>query len=300
MDRIERRTFLRRLGAAGVGLAPVLMAAARPAAGRYTTGPVSDFRLGAVWPGDDPDLDGIRLGASEAGHAARLFGTTFVLHEAAGGGAQAGEAAERLIRDHGVLAIVGGAAADAADAIAAAAAAHAVVFVNIGVPRERLVQACDPWTFHVHASDAMRRHALAVAGDVPAGARVAGWHASLERFGAGQVNDRFRRAYGRELSETGWNGWIAVKLLFDAAQRGGTESAGALAEYLVSGRALFDGHKGLQLSFQPGSRQLRQPLYIVAGDGVIMQVPDASALGDMTHAELLDSVAGGQEAACTG
>jgi ABC-type branched-subunit amino acid transport system substrate-binding protein len=300
MNRIERRVFLRRLGAAGVWLAPALIAAGRPAAGRKPAGPASDLRLGAVWPAGDRDMDGIRLGASEAAHAARLFGTTFVLHEAEGEGVHAGEAAERLIRDHGVLAIVGGATVDAADAIGTAAAARDVVFVNIGVPRERLMHACSPWTFHVHTSDAMRRHALAAAGDVPAGARATGWHASLERFGAGQVNDRFRRAYASDLSETGWNGWIAVKLLFDAAQRAGTESAAVLADYLVSGRALFDGHKGLQLSFQPDTRQLRQPLFIVAGDRVIAQVPEMSALGNMTHAELLDSVAGGQEAACAG
>jgi ABC-type branched-subunit amino acid transport system substrate-binding protein len=306
MNRIERRAFLRRLGAAGVWLTPVLIAAGRPAAGRpaagrNTGGLASDLRLGAVWPAGGRDLDGIRLGASEAAHAARLFGTTFVLHEAEGEGVQAGEAAARLIRDHGVRAIVGGATAEAADAMATAAAAHHVVFMNIGVPRENLTQACNPWTFHVSASDGMRQHALAAVRDAPGDARATGWHASLERFGAGQVNDRFRRAYGSELSETGWNGWIAVKLLFDAAQRAGAESAAALAEYLVSGRALFDGHKGLQLSFHPVTRQLRQPLYIVAGDRVIAQTPAASALGDMTHAQLLDSVAGGQEAAaCAG
>ncbi|HSJ05338.1 MAG TPA: ABC transporter substrate-binding protein [Longimicrobiales bacterium] len=299
MNRIERRTFLRRLGAVGIWLPPALIAAGR-ASGRTASGTLVRVRLGAVWPAGDPDLDGIRLGADEAGHAARLFGTAFVLHQAEGDGTRAGEAAERLIRDHDVLGIVGGATAVAADAIAAAAAAHDAVFLNVGTPREQLMQACSPGTFHINASEAMRRHALGTVRDSPAGAYATGWHPSLERFGAGQVNDRFRRAFGRDLSENGWYGWIAVKLLFDAAQRAGTESASELAEYLVSGRALFDGHKGLQLSFHPDTRQLRQPLYIVAGDRVIAQVPEASALGDMTHAELLDSVAGGKEATCAG
>ena len=90
------------------------------------------------------------------------------------------------------------------------------------------------------------------------GTQVVLWHESLERFGAEQLNDRFRAATGQPMSSDGWLGWFAMKALAEAALRSRSVAPGALIDYLA--RAQFDGHKGLPLTFD-ARRRLRQPLY---------------------------------------
>lgn len=258
------------------------------------------LRVGVIWPTEDAALMGVRLGAAEAAHAARLMRSEFILHEAVVTEGDTTAAGADLIREAGVHALVGGASPAAADALVAAAAANGVLFINIGVPIEALTQRCSPLVFHVHASEAMRRDALEAApADSPPGARVLAWHPGLTRYGAAQVNERFERASGTPMTEPAWNGWLAVKILFDAVQRTGSAAAAAVAAHLRSERTLFDGHKGVQLSFRPQTQQLRQPLYVVAGDRVHAEVPSRPRGGALTHTQLLDTigVAGGDSCA---
>ena len=45
------------------------------------------------------------------------------------------------------------------------------------------------------------------------------WHASLERYGAGELNERYARRFGRRMSSTAWCGWAATKAVVEAALR---------------------------------------------------------------------------------
>jgi hypothetical protein len=90
--------------------------------------------------------------------------------------------------------------------------------------------------------------------------RVA-WHSSFERYGAGQLNERFERRHGRPMTGPAWAGWVAVKALIEAALRTSPGSTPELAEALGSLR--FDGHKGRALYFDE-NRVLVHPFYSVA------------------------------------
>lgn len=283
---IGRRVFLR--GAAAAGLA---LMADRTAFAIDRTGRAAELRIGVVWPAEDATLLGVRLGTDEAAHAARLLRSEFAVHEAVAADADTAAAAAWLVREVGVNVLVGGGAPAAADLLMATAAAGDALFVNIGVPVEALRQRCGARAFHVYASDAMRRDALAAAPpDTPSDASVLAWHPALTRYGAGQINERFERATGSPMTEPAWNGWLAIKILFEAAQRVGSTAAADLAAHLAAEHALFDGHKGVQLSFRPHTHQLRQPLYIVVDDGVHAEVPSRTRAGDLTHAQLLDTI----------
>jgi len=89
------------------------------------------------------------------------------------------------------------------------------------------------------------------------------WHHELERYGAAQLNQRFRERFGAPLGPRGWAGWLAVKILWEAAARARTTAAPALVRHLEKGTTFFDGHKGRPLSFRPWDHQLRQPLYLL-------------------------------------
>jgi hypothetical protein len=107
---------------------------------------------------------------------------------------------------------------------------------------------------------------LLPASELIRGKRYALWHASLERFGASQLNDRFKAAH-ITIDDQAWLGWFAVKLLWEAGVRG------------KDPRALsYDGHKGMALRFNP-SGILMQPLYVLSADGtaVVEEIrPDAA------------------------
>lgn len=91
------------------------------------------------------------------------------------------------------------------------------------------------------------------------------WDARLARFGASELNERFDRAKLTPMTEAAYLGWIAVKALVEAELRRtpGQSHCQALE------RLRFDGHKGRPLFFDPATRTLAQPLYIVK-DGKIV------------------------------
>ncbi len=89
------------------------------------------------------------------------------------------------------------------------------------------------------------------------------WHHKLFRYGAEQLNGRFRDRSNRPLEAWGWASWIAVKILAETVLRAGTADAGELVRFLEKESAQFDGHKGKRLSFRSWDHQLRQPLYLV-------------------------------------
>jgi ABC-type branched-subunit amino acid transport system substrate-binding protein len=256
-----------------------------------------ELRVGLVLAPGDAALRGARLGGREAERTAALLGGSVTVHEALAAAGTSGLAARQLIARHRVHAIVGGSTAADAEALAAMAAGSETLFMNVGVARETLRNACGPLVFHIAPGSGMRAAAARAAG-APPDARAVSWHPALERFGAAQVSDRYNAAFGEPMAERAWEGWIAMKIIFDATQRAADTGARELAAYLVSRRAVFDGHKGMQLSFHPSTHQLRQPLYIVRGDEVIAEVPVLRGAADVPHAELLDSLDPGGGDAC--
>jgi ABC-type branched-subunit amino acid transport system substrate-binding protein len=92
------------------------------------------------------------------------------------------------------------------------------------------------------------------------------WSSSLERFGAAQLNERYRKRFGVEMDEDAWAGWLAIKVLLDAVLRKGTADPCTLERALIAGER-FDGHKGVPLFFDPLSRELVQPLFALRTSG---------------------------------
>ncbi|HYC52866.1 MAG TPA: ABC transporter substrate-binding protein, partial [Gemmatimonadaceae bacterium] len=95
--------------------------------------------------------------------------------------------------------------------------------------------------------------------DPAGGVAIVEWFGQLERFGAAQLNDRFRAAYRHDMTADAWLGWISVKMVLDSAMRAKSNDPAALLAYLRKPDARFDGHKGVPLYFRDGL--LVQPMY---------------------------------------
>jgi ABC transporter substrate binding protein (PQQ-dependent alcohol dehydrogenase system) len=96
---------------------------------------------------------------------------------------------------------------------------------------------------------------------VKSGIWPADWHPELVRFGAEQLNQRFRARFGQPMDGPAWAGWAAVKALAELALRNPGIPRAELPARLEALR--FDGHKGNPLSFAPGDHHLRQPVHLI-------------------------------------
>jgi len=118
------------------------------------------------------------------------------------------------------------------------------------------------------------RTALArpVVGD--GGLAALAWAPNFERFGAPQLARRFQRAHARSMTAHDWAAWMAGKAIVQAAlARGPKAGAAALQSALAAADFELDGFKGTTLSFRPWDRQLRQPMLLADGLGVIGLAP---------------------------
>jgi hypothetical protein len=143
-------------------------------------------------------------------------------------------------------------------------------FPQLSVPVVSLGEGGARCVFAVGLSASERADAIAkwrqAHGGAPPALEAAEWHPSLTKFGASELNDRFLRRTGKPMTPAAWRGWFAVKALAEAALRSPDLDCDAFA------RVRIDGHKGRVLSFDPATRRLLQPIYIVSTGAVIGEI----------------------------
>lgn len=169
-------------------------------------------------------------------------------------------------------ALVGGFAEEDCRALAAVAERTRTLFLSVG---------CEDTSPRADQCGAMTFHLAPPRGLADAG--FTAWHGALVRYGAAQLNDRYRGRFGAEMDGAAWTGWFAVKLALEAALRARTVEPEGMRSFLESSRAQFDGHKGRALRFDVRTRRLWQPAYRASAgsvEEVVPPVPSASVCGE--------------------
>ena len=115
-----------------------------------------------------------------------------------------------------------------------------------------------------------------VVGD--AGLMAEAWAPHFERFGAPQLARRFSRATNRAMTGPDWAAYMAMKAVLQAALEQAVSnttapSASQILKALARADFTLDGFKGVRLSFRAWDRQLRQPLLMTDGVGVVGTAP---------------------------
>ena len=246
--------------------------------GALVIGYVGDTMRGDGWRG-------AQLGGLEAQRAAQLIGRDLEVYlEPVSDSAGAHAAAVRLA-DRGASVIVGGHDEPTCRTLMRLADSLDVLFLNAGCSADALRGTASRNTFHVQASDAQRRSSDGVGVAVRPETRVV-WHGGLGRYGAAQLNRRFLERFGTAPGDDAWAAWMSMKIAWESAQQRRSRAPSVVREHLLSG-AEFDGHKGQPLTFDPATRQLRQPLFnapagstagAVAADPRVVAVEGAEAL----------------------
>jgi ABC-type branched-subunit amino acid transport system substrate-binding protein len=102
-----------------------------------------------------------------------------------------------------------------------------------------------------------------------AGHRISSWEATLDAYGARELNARYRATYGEPMDASAWAVYQGVKMLYDSAFFGGSYDPADVVAYLGSDQAVFDVWKGIGTTFRPWDGQLRQSLYLSKIDASI-------------------------------
>lgn len=222
----------------------------------------------------DPDgalARGARMGAEEMERTASLLGRRFVLREVKVSTAAAAEEAIAPLREArggALFALLDMDEAPACDIAGALDSLGRAVILNARVVNARCTV---PWLLLRVPS--RERARLIAAYDRGGGLLVDEWHASLRRFGASELNERYKRRTQQPMDGDAWTGWFAVKVAAESALRLTRPDRAAL----VGARApSFDGHKGSPLRFD-SSGVLQQPMYLIDPSGtegrVIKEIP---------------------------
>lgn len=252
----NRREFVTRLGGTALGLAvlPPWWPDARSAAiAVIGAGGESGYGRGAV------------LGLEEAARSAELLRRPLALLRVPvpDGGREA--EVVRDLRARGIAGLVSGGSGPDHEAMESAAVDEGLVLLDAravrpdGGEREGVYRTGLPSFAYDRA---LRAFADTAGSD---GARAVLWHERLFRYGAEQLNERYRRRFGTGMDSDAWAAWMAVKALAEASLRAAGDRP-PLTEALGGRRARFDGHKGAPLSFSAPGGTLAQPLYVVYGD----------------------------------
>ena len=99
------------------------------------------------------------------------------------------------------------------------------------------------------------------------------WHPQWERNGGPQISRRFQKLAKRPMQSQDWAAWIAVKAIAAVVAENPKADIGKQLKQLRAGEVVVDGNKGPGLTFRAWDGQLRQPIMLGHGDGVVGLAP---------------------------
>ena len=104
------------------------------------------------------------------------------------------------------------------------------------------------------------------------------WHRSHEQWGGTQVQRRFKKFSGRDMTERDYTAWAAARSIGEAVTRTKTADAAALKEFLLSEKFKLAAFKGEALTFRSWNQQMRQPILLAAPRSLVSVSPQPGFL----------------------
>lgn len=99
------------------------------------------------------------------------------------------------------------------------------------------------------------------------------WHPHWERNGGPQVARRFAKHAQRPMRSHDWAAWMAVKTVVALGLERPKATVAQQVAALRAAEVFVDGAKGPRLSYRAWDGQLRQPILLAHGDGVVGKAP---------------------------
>lgn len=106
-----------------------------------------------------------------------------------------------------------------------------------------------------------------------AGLTPTGWNDKIRGWGAAQIQDRFVKINGRPMDAYDYAAFMAVRALGEAVTRSRSTDPETVSKALMEPTFAIGGYKGAKATFRPWNRQMRQPIALAHGEGVVAFAP---------------------------
>jgi ABC transporter substrate binding protein (PQQ-dependent alcohol dehydrogenase system) len=113
------------------------------------------------------------------------------------------------------------------------------------------------------------------------------WDASLDQWGAIQLQDRFMRLFSRRMTALDMQAWTAVRMIGEAATRTNSADAKSLFGYMKGPDFAVAAFKGRKLTVRDWDLQLRQPILLADGRVIVSVSPQEGFLHQFSELDTL-------------
>jgi ABC transporter substrate binding protein (PQQ-dependent alcohol dehydrogenase system) len=120
-----------------------------------------------------------------------------------------------------------------------------------------------------------------------AGLVPSSWHPASEQWGGSQIQNRFFKATGRRMLSKDMQAWTAVRILGEAVTRSKGNDPKQVENFIKADDFSIAAFKGQKLSFRTWNWQLRQPIIIGDGHGVVSTSPQEGFLHQFSELDTL-------------
>jgi ABC transporter substrate binding protein (PQQ-dependent alcohol dehydrogenase system) len=120
-----------------------------------------------------------------------------------------------------------------------------------------------------------------------AGLRPVTWDSASESWGGAQLHSRFIRMAHRRMTELDMQAWTACRMIGEAASRAASTDPAKIMQDLRSKDFGVAAYKGQKLTLREWDWQLRQPILLSDGRGVVSVSPQSGFLHQVTALDTL-------------
>jgi ABC transporter substrate binding protein (PQQ-dependent alcohol dehydrogenase system) len=113
------------------------------------------------------------------------------------------------------------------------------------------------------------------------------WHRTHEQWGAAQLQSRFLKTFGRQMTPLDYQVWASSRAIAEAATRTKSTDFNAIKDYMLSGNFELAGFKGQKLTFRSWDRQLRQPILLAGPKAMVSVSPQQGFLHPISQLDTL-------------
>jgi ABC transporter substrate binding protein (PQQ-dependent alcohol dehydrogenase system) len=113
------------------------------------------------------------------------------------------------------------------------------------------------------------------------------WDASLDQWGAIQLQNRFQRKFSRHMTALDMQAWTAVRMIGEAVDRVRSADTKTIFDYIKGPDFALAAFKGRKLTVRDWDLQLRQPILLADGRTVVSVSPQEGFLHQFSELDTL-------------
>lgn len=113
------------------------------------------------------------------------------------------------------------------------------------------------------------------------------WHRTHERWGAAQMQNRFRREVGRWMTSIDYAAWVAVRSVGESVTQVNSTDFDKIVSYMLSPEFSLAAYKGIKVTYRPWNGQLRQRILLAVPRSMVSVSPQKEFLHQVSEVDTL-------------